>query len=46
MLKHGVSPTAKKGDKERAIADYRKALALNPSHESSRTGLKLLGATP
>lgn len=34
------------GKRDDAIADYRKALQLDPGNESSREGLKRLGAAP
>ena len=35
-----------KGDKEQAIADYRKALEIEPSDQDAKEGLKRLGVTP
>ncbi len=35
-----------KGDKEQAIADFRKALKINPSYQKAKEGLKRLGVTP
>jgi len=35
-----------KGDYDRAIADYRKALEINPSDQKARNKLKRLGVTP
>jgi tetratricopeptide (TPR) repeat protein len=37
---------AKKGNKQRAIADYRQALVINPSLEIARKNLATLGARP
>lgn len=34
------------GNRDAAIGDYRQAIALDPTHQSSRDGLKRLGATP
>jgi adenylate cyclase len=34
------------GNRDAAIRDYRQAVALDPAHQSSRDGLKRLGATP
>ena len=36
----------KKGDKEQAIADFRKALEINPSLQPAKNNLKRLGVTP
>ena len=36
----------KKGDKDQAIADYRKALEINPSDQDAKNNLKRLGAMP
>ena len=36
----------KKGEKEQAIADFRKALDINPISKSAKAGLKRLGVTP
>jgi len=36
----------KKGDKEQAIADYRKALKIDLLHQSAQEGLEALGVTP
>ena len=35
-----------KGRREEAIADFQRALAINPNHERSRDALKRLGAAP
>ncbi len=35
-----------KGDKEQAIADFRKALKNNPADQKAKEGLKRLGVTP
>ena len=35
-----------KGDKEPAIADFRKALEIDPSFQEAKEGLKRLGVTP
>jgi tetratricopeptide (TPR) repeat protein len=35
-----------KGDNDRAIADYHRALQLDPSIEESKEGLSRLGASP
>ena len=35
-----------KGDRTGAIADFRKALILNPNMQQTRDQLKALGATP
>ena len=35
-----------KGRREEAIAEFRRALAINPNHERSRDALKRLGAAP
>ena len=35
-----------KGDHDRAIADYRRALQFDPSIEASKEGLKRLGVSP
>ena len=37
---------AKKGDKERAIADFRKTLEIDPSDQFAKNKLKRLGVTP
>jgi len=37
---------SKKNDKERAVAEYRRALAIEPSNEIALSGLKRLGALP
>jgi tetratricopeptide (TPR) repeat protein len=37
---------AKKGDKTQAIAEYRRALELEPGNDIARNGLKQLGARP
>jgi tetratricopeptide (TPR) repeat protein len=34
------------GENERAIADFREALRVNPQDEDARTRLKQLGASP
>jgi tetratricopeptide (TPR) repeat protein len=34
------------GDKEQAVADFRKALEIDPSHQPARKSLKNLGVTP
>jgi tetratricopeptide (TPR) repeat protein len=34
-----------KGDKEKAIADYRKALSINPSYQDAKDGLKKFGVS-
>ena len=34
------------GRREEAIADFRRALSINPKLEASREGLKRLGASP
>ena len=36
----------KKGDKEQAIADFRKALEIDPSDQDAKNSLKQLGVTP
>jgi tetratricopeptide (TPR) repeat protein len=36
----------KLGQREKAIADYRAALKLNPANDDSKAGLKRLGAAP
>jgi len=36
----------RKGDKEQAIADYRKVLEIDPSDQEAEINIKLLGATP
>jgi tetratricopeptide (TPR) repeat protein len=36
----------KKGDKDQAIADFRKALEINPSDQDAKDNLKRLGVTP
>jgi tetratricopeptide (TPR) repeat protein len=36
----------KKGDKEQAIADFRKALEIDPSYQYAKEGLKRLGVKP
>ena len=36
----------KKGDKDQAIADFRKALEINPSTQDAKDSLKRLGVTP
>ena len=35
-----------KGRREDAIAEFRRALAINPNHERSRDALNSLGAAP
>jgi len=35
-----------KGDRQRAIADYRRALAIDPKHQASRDALKDLKVAP
>ena len=37
---------SKKGDKERAIAEYRRALVLEPGNGIALNGLKQLGVRP
>jgi len=37
---------ARKGDANRAIADYRRQLALVPNDQSRKEALKHLGASP
>ena len=37
---------ARKGDKVQAIANYRMALEINPSHQNAKNNLKALGVTP
>jgi tetratricopeptide (TPR) repeat protein len=37
---------AKKGDKARAVAEYRAALAIDPDIDVALNGLKKLGAQP
>ena len=34
------------GDKEKAAADYKRALAINPSLQAAKDGLKALAANP
>jgi len=36
----------RKGDKEQATANYRKALEIDPSDQEAEINIKLLGATP
>jgi tetratricopeptide (TPR) repeat protein len=36
----------RKGDKEQAIADFRKALEIDPSYQKAKIILKALGVTP
>ncbi len=36
----------KKGDKDQAIADWIKALEIDPSHQIAKNNLKRLGVTP
>jgi Flp pilus assembly protein TadD len=36
----------RKGNPDRAIADFRQALEIDPNHQSSREALKRLGAKP
>ncbi len=36
----------KKGAKEQALADFRKALEIDPSDQDAKDGLKRLGVTP
>ena len=36
----------KMGDKEQAIADYRKVLEIDPSNQKAKEGLKRLRVTP
>jgi Flp pilus assembly protein TadD len=36
----------KLGQRERAVADYRAALKLDPTDDASKAGLKRLGAAP
>ncbi len=36
----------KKGDKEQAIADYRKVLEIDPSDQDAKRKLNILGVTP
>jgi Tfp pilus assembly protein PilF len=36
----------KLNQRDKAIADYRAALVLDPHHQSAKDGLKRLGATP
>ena len=37
---------AKKGDRTRAIAEYRQALAIEPDNDVALSGLKKLGVKP
>ena len=37
---------SKKGEKDRAIAEYRQALAIEPGNGMALNGLKKLGARP
>ncbi len=41
----GVAYVAK-GDKEQAIADFRKALEIDPSNQLAKIGFDVLGVTP
>ena len=34
------------GDKEKAIADFRKVLEINPSDQDAKNNLRRLGVTP
>ena len=36
----------KKGDKDQAIADFRKAIEIDPSNQYAKDTLKQLGVTP
>jgi tetratricopeptide (TPR) repeat protein len=44
-LRRGVTYEAS-GERDKAIADYRSALKLNPDDEESKKGLQRLGSTP
>ena len=37
---------SKKGDKDRAVAEYQRALAIEPANDIALNGLKRLGVRP